>query len=367
MSQERFLRCPHCNLPHEATATECPMTGKRIELQPRKRSAPPVALQPKWRTPLPDPSEMAGDEPSPSVTRMFGLVIDGKYRLDRLIGRGGMGVVYEAENLRLGRRVAVKVLLRGHEAGSAARKRFEREAKAAGTIGHPNVVQVFDVGVMPDGVPFMVMELLSGQSLAKMLSVRGALDPEKSRAIAMQVCAGLQAVHEAQVIHRDLKPDNVFLTTAGVKLVDFGVSKAFDETMSLTKTGMVVGTPYYLSPEQARGEKDVDHRVDLWAAGVVLYEMLTGTLPFQGANYNALIAKILTSRPPRPSTLRPKLSAAIDEVVMRALAFAPEDRYQSARAMRRALDAIANVSETGTSSAPPEVFADVDVDIDLDD
>ncbi|MEZ4251295.1 MAG: serine/threonine-protein kinase [Polyangiales bacterium] len=345
MSQERFVRCPHCNLPHEAGTTQCPVTGRAIELKPRKRASVfPPSLEPVWKTPVPDDIDIDVDD-SPSVTRLFGMVLDGKYRLDDLIGRGGMGVVYRGEHTGLRRKVAIKVLLRGHEAGSESKRRFEREARTAGNIGHPNIVQVFDLGSLPDGSPYLVMELLEGTSLADKLKIEGALPIAHACDVTVQVLSALDAAHEKGIVHRDLKPDNVFLTTDGqVKLLDFGVSKnVLDETLSLTRTGIVVGTPYYLAPEQARGERNIDHRVDLWAVGVLLYESLTGMLPFSADNYNALIAKILTQRPAPVGKVRPTISPLLEAVVMKALAFEPDGRFRDAREMRASLLAAKDV------------------------
>jgi serine/threonine protein kinase len=346
MSQERFVRCPHCNLPHEAGTTQCPVTGRAIEMKPRRRGSviPPASLEPVWKTPVPDEVDIAVDD-SPSVTRLFGLTLDGKYRLDELIGRGGMGVVYRAEHTGLRRKVAVKVLLRGHEAGSESKRRFEREARTAGNIGHPNIVQVFDLGSLPDGSPYLVMELLQGTSLADKLKIEGALPIAQACDVVAQVLSALDAAHEKGIVHRDLKPDNVFLTTDGqVKLLDFGISKnVLDETLSLTRTGIVVGTPYYLAPEQARGERNIDHRVDLWAAGVLLYEALTGMLPFSADNYNALIAKILTQRPAPVGAVRPTISPLLEAVVMKALSFDAAGRFRDAREMRASLLAAKDV------------------------
>ena len=332
----RFVRCPHCNLPHDAEDRECPMTGKAIALERKRRiSKPPT--RPIWNRSI-GGGGMVEIEESPSVTRLFGLTIDQKYQVEDMIGRGGMGVVYRAEHVALGRKVAVKVLLRGHEAGTDAKKRFDREARAAGRLGHPNIVQVFDLGALPDGSPYLVMELLEGEPLSSRLGIEGALPVADACEIVAEVLSALEAAHQGGIIHRDLKPDNVFLSRhGGVKLLDFGISKHTDETLSLTQTGAILGTPYYLAPEQARGERGLDGRVDVWAAGVLLYECLTGVRPFVGDNYNQLLSRILTSRPAPPSRVRPSIPAELEGVVLRALAFDPADRFASAAEMRAAL------------------------------
>lgn len=329
-------------MPHEANATECPVTHREIiPPQPRRASVPPPAMG-RWQREVPE-SGAPPEQTSPSVARFMNRLVEGKYRIDRLIGKGGMGAVYEAEHVKLGRKVAIKVLLEGHSAGSGAGKRFQREARAAGSIGHPNIVQVFDLGTLEDGAPFLVMELLQGETLAERLEVAGAIPSSLTIEIMEQILSALQAAHEQGIIHRDLKPDNVFLAEdrGGVvaKLLDFGVSKSLDEnTLSLTRTGAVVGTPYYLAPEQARGDRDVDRRVDIWAAGVLMYEALTGMLPFNADNYNALLVKILQQRPVAPSRIRPTLAPALEAVIMTAMAHHADERFATAAEMLDALE-----------------------------
>lgn len=356
MSQERFIRCPHCGLPHEASATECPLNGKKIERKRSKKKVAPPPSGPVWKTPIPDPGAAIEQDPSPSVTRLFGLVLDDKYRIDELLGKGGMGVVYRGEHQRLGKAVAIKVLLRGHEAGSVAQRRFEREARATGSLGHPNICETFDIGNLPDGSPYLVMELLKGRTLADRLGLEGPLPIDEACNVLGDVLSALGAAHEGSIVHRDLKPDNVFLTEKGAKLLDFGVSKKIDEnTMRVTRTGAVVGTPSYLAPEQARGDAGVDPRADLWAAGVLLYETLTGMLPFTASNYNALLVKILTRKPTPPSHIRPAISPELEAVILKAMAFKPEDRYPDAATMREALmDARSRPS--GPAPVPSEIL-----------
>lgn len=253
-----------------------------------------------------------------------------------------MGTVWAAEHQLLRKRVAVKLLLPQQMAG-AARKRFEREARMAGSIGHPSIVKVYDLGHRDDGAPYLVMEYLQGESLADRLDSFGALSMKDAIEIMDHVLGGLAAAHQKGIVHRDLKPDNIFLAkqedgNARAKLLDFGVSKSLDEnTLALTRTGAVIGTPYYLSPEQARGDQSIDHRVDIWAAGVVLYEMLTGQLPFQADNYNALLVKILTSEPVPPTVLRPSIPLEMEAVMLRALDQDRERRFSTADAMLEAL------------------------------
>ena len=375
-SRERFIRCKHCGLPHEAEATLCPFSGKEIipEKKAVRASVPPAAAAgpPKpavasspyeWQHSLKGSGESQLDTTDPSV--LVGRTVEGKYRIDALLGSGGMGAVFSAENLRIGKQVAIKILLRAYAKDSEAERRFYREARMAGSLGHPNIVEVFDMGALENGQPFQVMELLRGETLASRLKTEGALAFEDSLEIAEQVLSALIAAHQKGVVHRDLKPENIFLTERGgeraAKLLDFGISKNLqrgdDETLSLTRPGAVVGTPYYLSPEQARGDR-VDHRADLWAMGVVLYEMLTGSLPYKAENYNRLIVKILTTRPAPPRSLRPAIEPALEEIVLRALSFEPDQRSQSAAEMRGALRVF-----RGTSTGSMESFS-VEVDDD---
>ncbi len=343
MSQQRFIRCTHCGLPHEAEVDRCPVTGKTIELstKPRRRPKPPPSEEDyAWAHSLHPFSEAEGgarlDERS--LERFVGTIIEDKYRVDALIGRGGMGAVFRAENLRIHKPVALKLLSAPYEAGSDAERRFLREARVAGSLGHPNIVEVFDLGHTEDGMPFQVMELLEGQSLAERIRTEGALPEADGLDIAAQILSALEAAHGRGVVHRDLKPENVFLVERSgglvAKLLDFGVSKSLTEqTLSITVTGVVVGTPYYLSPEQARGERDLDHRVDIWAMGVLMYETLTGVLPFKAESYDELLKKIVSTRPQPPSRFQPRMTTAVEDIIQRAMAFRAEERFASASEM----------------------------------
>jgi len=262
-----------------------------------------------------------------------------KYRLTRKIGEGGMGLVYEAQHSLVGKRCAVKVLHPSLSQDKEAVRRMLREAQAAAAIGHPNIVVTHDFGVTPDGDYYLVMDYLEGESLADLILRSGPLPGLAAVLIMRQVLSALEAAHAKGIVHRDLKPENIFIarTPGGaeeVKLLDFGVSKLVgSEDLRLTLTGAVMGTPYYMSPEQASGSKDVDARSDLWAAGVVLYEVLTRRHPFTGANYNELMYKILTTEPRPARDLRPDISGAMEEVIHRALAKKRDARYATATEM----------------------------------
>ncbi len=288
-----------------------------------------------------------GDVQAPAAgDSLIGGTLGGKYRVLQQIGRGGMGVVYEAEHLGLGKRVAVKLMLEKYTDNTEAVARFHREALAAGRIGNPHIIEIFDIGTAPDGRSYVVMELLNGFPLSKVLEMGGPMPPWRAVQIMRQVLRAVGAAHAKGIIHRDLKPDNIFIINQGgdhdfVKLLDFGISKvvSVDEqaaVTTLTTTGVVMGTPLYMAPEQALGEP-IDRYADIYACGVILYEMLAGRRPFDGPTYAALVAKVLTSPPPPLGELRPGLPAALVRAVHRALEKQPGDRFDSAEQFAAAL------------------------------
>ncbi|MFS8071483.1 MAG: serine/threonine-protein kinase, partial [Byssovorax sp.] len=234
-----------------------------------------------------------------------GQIYADKYRIVRLLGEGAMGAVYEAENTRIHRRVAIKLLHPQIAKKADTLLRFEREAQAAGRIGSQHIVEVLDLGELPDGSRFMVLEYLDGTTLDQRIRSRGRLTPEEATPIVCQLLEGLGAAHRAEIIHRDLKPANVYLCPRRsgadfVKILDFGVSKfnVLNDEMSMTSTGAVLGTPYYMSPEQAKGSRQIDARSDLYAVGVILYECITGQVPFSAETFNELIFRIVLESPP---------------------------------------------------------------------
>lgn len=273
-----------------------------------------------------------------------GLILDGKYKLIEKLGEGGMGTVYLGMHQYIGKKVAVKFLHREYAANQEVLARFYREARAATEIGHRSIIEVHDMGISPQGEPYLVMEYLEGESLGAVLRRRGPLDLATACGVMEQVLLALQAAHDKGIVHRDLKPENIFFTIRPgepplVKLIDFGISKMARESIDtkLTQTGSLLGTPSYMSPEQARGDNEIDNRSDLYSIGVVLYQILTGRLPFEGANYNKLLIKVLTENPLPPSEANPAFPIEAEALVLRALAKAREDRFQSATEMLEAL------------------------------
>jgi len=281
-----------------------------------------------------------------------GDLVDGKYRIIRLLGEGGMGAVYEGENTRIHRRVAIKVLHAGVAANADAVARFEREAQAAGRIGSEHIVEVLDLGQLVDGDRYMVMEFMDGESLSSRIHQSGRLTAAQVYPIALQMLEGLGAAHAAGIIHRDLKPDNVYLVRSKkgqsdfVKLLDFGISKfnALGGEFSMTRTGAVMGTPYYMAPEQAKGAKDIDTRVDIYAAGVILYEAVSGQVPFNADTFNELIFKIVLESPPPVEQVAPGLDPGFAAIISKAMARDLNERFASCADFLAALNAWAQSS-----------------------
>ncbi len=292
------------------------------------------------------------------MTLELGDVIQGKYRIVRLIGQGGMGAVYEGENTLIARRVAIKVLYGSVAQQQGVVERFQREAQAAGRIGNDHILEVLDMGTLDDGHHFMIMEYLDGETMGDRTKRVGPLSAKQVYPLARQLLTGLAAAHNAGIIHRDLKPDNVFILRekAGqpdfVKIIDFGISKftQLDQDMKMTATGAVMGTPYFMSPEQAKGSGAADARSDLYAVGVILYKAVTGQVPFDGATFNELLFKIVLSPMPQPRHLVPELDPAFETIIQKAMARAPERRFQTAEEFAQALDAWAT---HGTSVTVP--------------
>lgn len=278
------------------------------------------------------------------MSGLIGKKID-VYEVTKLIGKGGMGEVYEARHSLIGRACAIKVLPADENLTQEHVTRMIREAQAASALGHPNIVQIYDFRMDSSGRFFMVMELLKGASLAEVLAQYGVLKTEVAATIMMQVLSALAGAHAKGIVHRDLKPDNIYLASdpAGsfkVKLLDFGISKFTSvgaDSLRLTKTGAVLGTPYYMSPEQAEGKKDLDKRSDIWSCGAILYEMVTGGVPFYGESYNEVMAAILMKPFTRPREYVPTLEEGMERIIMRALEKTPQNRFCASEVFFKAL------------------------------
>jgi eukaryotic-like serine/threonine-protein kinase len=313
-------RCPTCQAHYTADSRVCPMDGAKLE-----------------------------DAPDPLVGRTIG----GRYLICELIGTGGMGAVYRGRHQLVGRDVALKFLSPRYASDASARERFLREARAANRIDHEHIIDITDFGETSDKLVFLVMEYLEGEPLSKIIE-QGPLEPRRALNIAWQLATALARAHELDVIHRDIKPDNIFvLQRRGgdfVKLLDFGLAKVLGEHR-LTATGKVFGTPEYLAPEQARGETLTGH-ADQYALGCVLYEMLTGQLPFDGPSPDVVI-KHLNTRPEPPSSLVSELAPEVDVLVARMLEKRPSDRYTDAYHLADELRGLLDNGQGGRSSKPP--------------
>lgn len=287
----------------------------------------------------------------PTSDALIGSVVDNRYEVLTKLGEGGMGTVYRVRHKALERPLALKALRSDLSKDADLPVRFIQEAKAAAAVEHPNVVQITDFGTLSTGQPYFVMELLEGDMLSALIKEQGRLPPSRAVGVAIQVAEALSAAHAAGVVHRDLKPDNVNVRRMGhhdvVKVLDFGLAKVAG-TSRLTRAGMVFGTPHYMSPEQAAGEPS-DHRVDIYALGVMLFEMLTGRLPFEADSFTGVLAMHMYMQPPSPSSIVGVPLGGIEDVVKRCMAKKPAERYATMGDLLSDLDRVGAVL-----SVPPE-------------
>lgn len=306
----------------------CPTCGVRYP--------PEFRVCPRDATTLDD---AANDE---EPDEMVGQSIANTYSIVRVIGEGGMGRVYEARHKRINsKRFAIKMLHPEFSRRTEVLSRFQREAEAAASISNHHVVEVYDVHRTEDGRPYMVGEFLEGVELADHLNAVGRLPLALAVRITRQLCDGMSAAHALGIVHRDMKPENVFLAgdleNPTTKVIDFGISKTGDSPgTQLTKTGMIMGTPSFMAPEQARGEK-VTHLVDVYAVGAILYTMLTGQRPFDRSDPTATLTAVLIEDPPRPRSIEPSIPESVEAIVQRAMAKTPADRYATLAELDRAL------------------------------
>jgi serine/threonine-protein kinase len=302
--------CPYCERDHPLEAEVCPASGATLD----------------------------------AVHKMGGTLLADRYRVREVIAEGGMGVIYRCEHRRMGSSMAVKFLSAAGVESREATGRFAQEARMAASISHPGIVRTFDLGVTQSGIPYMVMELLTGEDLAVRLARRGRLGPAEAVTIARQLLEALAAVHAMGIVHRDLKPENVFLSRQSggsemVKILDFGIGRLLRGRDVFDERGRrrVFGTPHYMSPEQASAARDLDHRADLWAVGVLLFEMLTGSTPFDGETAEDVMTDVLAGEPRDPLTLEPEVPPALLDVLERSLSKDVSLRYPDAAQMLAAL------------------------------
>jgi eukaryotic-like serine/threonine-protein kinase len=296
---------------------------------------------------------------------LLGQVLGDNYRATRYIGRGAMGTIYEATQLRLNKKVAIKVVARDLANNPTAIARFRREAEVTSQLGHPHIVNVFDFGTTPSGEPYMVMEYLEGEDLESRIRRVGTLPLPAVSLLVRQVASALAATHARGIVHRDLKPANLFLVRMEgepefTKVVDFGISKVQAEATRITRGHVALGTPQFMAPEQAAARGDeIDHRADQWALACIAFEALAGRCPFVADEPVALVYQVLHEEAPNLTKFAPEMPAALDPVFKRALSKQPTDRYESITAFARAFESATGVDPERMRLSPAEVAAGI--------
>jgi len=336
--------CPQCSLEYADGEVFCPIDGARLAAK-RESS-----------------NEVRRKDHDP----LIGTTLSGRYRVIRKIGEGGMGIVYEAEHVLIEKRVGLKVLREDFSSRSDVVERFRQEAKSASRIGHEHIIDISDFGITQAGANFFVMELLHGRDLAEELEKIGPLSARRTVDIALQCAEALGAAHKKGIVHRDMKPENIFLIERKngedfVKIVDFGIAKMSDVEApgqpgrKLTKTGMIFGTPEYMSPEQAAG-KPLDHRVDIYALGIIMYELLTGRVPFQGDTFMGILTQHMFEQVPPIKVANPRSNAPseVERIVFRAVSKDANERQQTMEELAAELSgALTRTPNSVSSLAPP--------------
>jgi serine/threonine-protein kinase len=303
----------------------------------------------------PDDGSLLKDNQS-TEEQAIGRVLDGKYRIVGFLKRGGMGSVYRGTHVMLNKPVAIKLIRPELVTSNDMVERFFREARAAAKLSHPNIVTVHDLGQADDGTLYIIMEIVDGRSLKEVIQSDGPWEPARALRFMRAVSSALSLAHRNGIVHRDLKPQNIMVFTdsegnESPKLLDFGIAKTLEpDSPALTSTGMVLGTPHYMSAEQAKG-LPADHRSDIYALGVILYEMLVGRVPFDDKSIPSILVKHLTEPPPPPSTLRGDIPPAVEALVLRCLEKDPEKRVQSADDLGRTLSGLMD-TKSGPSLDP---------------
>jgi serine/threonine protein kinase len=294
---------------------------------------------------------------------LVGQVLADRYRLVRCIGEGGMGQVYEAQHVNINRRFAIKLLKSEIVSNPEAVARFRQEAWSASSIGHENIIQIDDFATLPNGSVYLAMEFLEGMSLAERMRTSGRLPMGQMLDIVLQTCRGLEAAHQKNIVHRDMKPENIFLVERNerlrAKILDFGIAKVSgaESSQNLTRTGTIFGTPFYMSPEQALG-RPLDHRADIYSVGIIMYELFTGRVPFEAESFMGILTKHVTTPPSPPRQFAPdrEIPEAVEHIILRAMAKELEERYATMSELLQDLEGFTLGRVPEVLASPPQTL-----------